>query len=155
MPTLLNELEAISDVALVAGKEESAVFGGSLRSSFSSGDLGAILDTSADDTVVFGGGKVGSRIRLAGMCCEGAPFLRKWVIAEVVAAVGIFAEGGVVSKRGNVNRCPCARQYHVSISVNPQDQGNRMTYRSSISQQAEHQGDPCLVQEACLDQRWG
>ncbi len=148
---MLDKLEAISDIALVAGKEESAVFGGSPRGGFSCRDFGPILDPSANDTVDFGGGKVGSRVRLAGVCREGAPFLRKWIISEIVVAVWICAEGLVVCKRRNVDRCPCTPQHHISISDHPQNWACRRTYHSSTSQQAEHQGAPCPVQEACLD----
>ena len=153
---MLNELEAFSDIALVARKEESSVLGGPPRGSFSSGDFGAILDPSANDTVGLSRNpnatEVVSRIRLAGVCREGAPFLRFWVIAEVVVAVWICAEGLIISKRGNINGGSCPHQHHISISVKPQNQEYRMTYRSSISQQAEHQEGPCPIQEAYLGQ---
>jgi len=77
--TLLNELEAISDAALIGHKKEAPLLGSvSLAcSGFLSGDFGSELNAVAYDAMLVGNlmANIGSRSCLAGVCCVWASIL--------------------------------------------------------------------------------
>jgi hypothetical protein len=79
--TLLNELEAISDIALVSHEEQAAILGRVtlVLGGFFRGDLRSELNAVADDTTAFQKRSVvvvASRKCFAGVRCEGTSFLR-------------------------------------------------------------------------------
>lgn len=81
--TLLNELEAIFNVALIAREKEASVLDGPAFSHLLFRDFWAVLDSTPDDTADCGStkfGKVASRVRFANMCCEGAPVLAGLIV---------------------------------------------------------------------------
>jgi hypothetical protein len=79
--TLLNELEAISDIALVSHEEQAAILGRVtlVLGGFFRGDLRSELNAVADNTTAFQKRSVvvvASRKCFAGVRCEGTSFLR-------------------------------------------------------------------------------
>jgi hypothetical protein len=79
--TLLDELEAISDIALVGHEEQAAILGRItlVRGGFFRGDLRSKLNAVADNTTAFqkrSAVDVASRKCFAGVRCEGTSFLR-------------------------------------------------------------------------------
>jgi hypothetical protein len=144
-PTMLKESEAILDTALVRYEEEAAVLGRLVQGGFLGGDFRAELNPVPNDSMRFVSRcwEVGSRKRLAGMSCEGTPFLRRWVILEVVVSGWISAENRVVSDGRNIDWCSCARHHRIIISVRSEQQENCTTYRSSISQRDGPPGAHC------------
>jgi hypothetical protein len=86
LPTSLDELEAITDIALVGDEEQAAVMERLVQGSFFSGDFRPERNASTNNTMDFGVVEVGSRICLACMRSEGASFLLVGVL-NVVAKV--------------------------------------------------------------------
>lgn len=75
--TILDELEAVSNVALIGHEEKAALLGSGVRRGFVFGDFGAELNTTTENPTLFGTAElveVSSRIRLTRMCCERASF---------------------------------------------------------------------------------
>ena len=117
---MLNELEAILNVARIASEKKSASLDRFVPGSFGCGDFRSELDAATDDTARFSGNgaywrrqvlEVGSGVGLAGMCCEGASVLRLGIVresvTEVVVKLWIGAADGIVFHWVYIDGCSC------------------------------------------------
>lgn len=91
--------------------------------------------------------KVGARISFASVRCEGASILRKGVvgksIAEIIVALWIDAQSGVILCRSKINRY----SYTPFSQLSHKHKNTKITYRSSIGPQAAPRGAHCPDQE--------
>ena len=115
--TLLDEVEAVVQIALEAGKQESALLFGLIVVTLMIGDFGSELDPATKDAVLVDvalTAKVVAGVGLAGMSGEWAASLTHVVREgelEVVVPVGILAQFRVVLEGGDVDGSTCiARQ---------------------------------------------
>jgi len=118
--TVLDELEAVGDVARVGCEEETALLLRFARGGFRFGDFGPELDAPTDDAAIFRWDRwrwgmrvfeVGSGVGLADVGCEWAASLGLLVVgedvAEVVVLESVFAEVVVVPDWSEIDRCAC------------------------------------------------
>lgn len=111
--TVLNELEAIGNITLVACEQKTAleflVFGALLVFLLRVGDFGAELNAAAEDAADLSATKrieIGSRVGLAEVGGEGTADLAVGVEAEVLILFG-DSKCGIIPDRSAVYGCAC------------------------------------------------
>ena len=115
---MLDELEAVDNVALVCCEEETTSVDRLAGRMLGRRNFGAELDTATDDTVVVGVNRgfqifeIGSRVCLSGMRREGASVLCGWIVGEVVTEIvvlfRVMRDDKVVFCGGEIDGCSCA-----------------------------------------------
>ena len=115
---MLDELEAIFNVALVCGKKKTTSVDRLPQRVLGRGNFGAELNTAPNDTTVLGGCtdwwifEIRSRVGLSSMRCEGASVLSRWivgkVVTEMVVSFLVMRDSKVVFEGGEIDGCSCA-----------------------------------------------
>lgn len=107
--TLLQELKPILQATLVANEQQAPIFLGPVVGPFLGGDLGPVLDPSADHSVRIdprGLRDVAAGVHLAHVRGKGAGLLRARVELELVSALWVRCQGGIVAEGRDSDRGP-------------------------------------------------
>ena len=115
---MLDELEAVGNVALVCGEEETTSVDRLAGRMLGRCNFGAELDAAPDDTVVvdvctdWRVFEIRSRVCLSSMRREGASVLCFWIVGEgvteIVVLFRVIRDSKVVFCGGEIDGCSCA-----------------------------------------------